>query len=287
MENSTIKQKTITLSLGIVLIALTVSTISLFYNNQELNKHVNEEKIKNELLLSEKLALFKDIEDYTFNNNSLNKLNKDLEENIVQINKTIGLKESEIARLNKDNAKVNALKKQLVELNRLKREQETKLTALNETIKKLTTDNNFLNQSLAAMTEENKQLAANLELLSSITADNYLVETTRKKGKLTVVAKRTKKMGVTFKVPENMVETISFKITKPDGTSIDGNSKDVAISITDDTERLYASLGKREIKVSKRIEMTYEPKERLKSGVYKVEIYNREKYIGSCNVKLR
>lgn len=169
----------------------------------------------------------------------------------------------------------------------MKKEHETKILALKETIDKLNTDNNFLNQSLASLTEENKQLAANLDLLSSITADNYLVETTRKKGKLTVVAKRTKKLGVNFKVPENMVETISFKLIKPDGNTVEGNSKDIAVNITDNNEVLYASLDKAELKVSKRIEMTYEPKERLKSGVYKVEIYNKERYIGSCNVKLR
>jgi DNA repair exonuclease SbcCD ATPase subunit len=277
----------ISLGLGIIMFSALVSIVTLYLNNNFLQKSLSNEKITNEYLLSEKLALFKDIEDYMFNNNSLNKLNQELENNIEQINKTIEDKELEIIRLNKENGKVNKLKKELLGLNKLKKEHETKILALKETIDKLNTDNNFLNQSLASLTEENKQLAANLDLLSSITADNYLVETTRKKGKLTVVAKRTKKLGVNFKVPENMVETISFKLIKPDGNTVEGNSKDIAVNITDNNEVLYASLDKAELKVSKRIEMTYEPKERLKSGVYKVEIYNKERYIGSCNVKLR
>ena len=287
MENLTQKQKAITLGLGIVLAASIISTSTLYFNNNELQSNLNEQKIANELMLSEKLALFKDIEDYAFNNNALKKLNGELEQNISQINKAISAKEIEISRLNKENGKVNQLKKQLAEFNKLKKEQETKILALKETIDKLNNDNNFLNQSLASLTEENKQLAANLELLSSITADNYLMETTRKKGKLTVVAKRTKKLGVNFKVPENMVETISFKVIKPDGNIIEGNSKEIAVNISNNNDVLYASLGKSEIKVSKRIEMTYEPKERLKSGIYKVEIYNKDRYIGSCNVKLR
>ncbi|MGE0560590.1 MAG: hypothetical protein AB7O47_02125 [Flavobacteriales bacterium] len=287
MENLTTKQKAITLGLGIVLAASIISTSTLYFNNNELQSNLNKQKIANELMLSEKLTLFKDIEDYTFDNNALKKFNGELEQNISQINKAISAKEIEISRLNKENAKVNKLKKQLAELNKLKKEQETKILALKETIDKINTDNNFLNQSLTSLTEENKQLNANLALLSSITADNYLVETTRKKGKLTVVARRTKKLGVNFKVPENMVETISFKLIKPDGSTIGETSKDIAVNTSADNEILYANIGKGEIKISKKIEMTYEPKEKLKSGVYKVEIYNKDKYIGSCSIKLR
>lgn len=156
MENLTQKQKAITLGLGIVLAASIISTSTLYFNNNELQSNLNEQKIANELMLSEKLALFKDIEDYAFNNNALKKLNGELEQNISQINKAISAKEIEISRLNKENGKVNQLKKQLAEFNKLKKEQETKILALKETIDKLNNDNNFLNQSLASLTEENK-----------------------------------------------------------------------------------------------------------------------------------
>jgi hypothetical protein len=41
------------------------------------------------------------------------------------------------------------------------------------------------------------------------------------------------------------------------------------------------------IKVSRKIEMTYEPKEKQKPGLYQIEMYNVEKYVGTINVKLR
>jgi hypothetical protein len=41
------------------------------------------------------------------------------------------------------------------------------------------------------------------------------------------------------------------------------------------------------IQVSRKVEMTYAPKERQKPGLYKIEMYNADKYVGTVNVKLR
>lgn len=276
-----------TIGIGVLLIASLIGTGSLYLSNQSIKNNLKEERLKNELMLSEKLSLNKAIQDYNFKINTLINTNEELENRIEKTTKELAIKEAEATKLSRENNKVKSLKKQLAELNTLKKENETKILALKETINKLKSDNEFLNQSLTALTTENRQLAANLELLSSITADNYLMETTKRTGKLTVVAKRTKKLAINFKVPENVVESISFKLTKPDGVTIDGKSKDLAVNITNYNEILYANNSKDEIKVSKKIEMTYQPKEKLKAGIYKVEIYNKDKYIGTCNVKLR
>jgi hypothetical protein len=92
---------------------------------------------------------------------------------------------------------------------------------------------------------------------------------------------------MSFNVPENMVENISFKLTKPDRSQVDGKGNGIAYRITNEDEGLTASLSGGVIKVSKKIEMTYEPKEKQKPGIYKIEMYNGDKYIGACNVKLR
>ena len=120
-----------------------------------------------------------------------------------------------------------------------------------------------------------------------MTTDNYLVEATKRKDKLTVMAKRAKKITMSFNVPENMVENISFKLTKPDGKQVDGKGNGIAYKVVNGDEGLTASLSGGAIKVSKKIVMTYEPKEKQKSGIYKIEMYNHDKYIGACNVKLR
>jgi len=85
-----------------------------------------------------------------------------------------------------------------------------------------------------------------------------------------------------------MVESISFKIMKPDGSQIGGkNDQGLTFEVTNDDAGLLVNSSSEVIKVSKKIEMTYEPKEKLKAGVYKVEMFNGEKYVGACNVKLR
>ena len=55
-------------------------------------------------------------------------------------------------------------------------------------------------------------------------------------------AKRAKKMTVTFNVPENMVENISFKLTKPDGTQVEGKDNGIASRIVNGDEGLMASI---------------------------------------------
>ncbi len=162
------------------------------------------------------------------------------------------------------------------------------MLSLNESVQKLNGEKEMLNQTVASLQLANQQLAANLDILSSMTADNYLIESSRKNGKLTVMSRRTRKIAVSFKVPENMVESISFKIMKPDGSQIGGkNDQGLTFEVTNDDAGLLVNSSSEVIKVSKKIEMTYEPKEKLKAGVYKVEMFNGEKYVGACNVKLR
>jgi hypothetical protein len=136
----------------------------------------------------------------------------------------------------------------------MKKDFESQMLVLNESIQKLNAEKNALNQTIASLQEENKQLAANLEILSSMTADNYLVETTKRKDRLTVVARRTKKMAVTFKVPDNVVEDITFKILKPDGKVVEGKHNGIAYRVVDGDEGLMASSLGGVIQVSRKID---------------------------------
>ncbi|PKP45566.1 MAG: hypothetical protein CVT95_08470 [Bacteroidetes bacterium HGW-Bacteroidetes-12] len=291
METITLKkEKTIAL---VALIFAIVSLISsgIFYNNNKtLKNNLHAEKISAENMLSEKLALQKEIELFKNQMNALKGKNQELNNLIASSNKKLIEKEATLNKIVRQNGNGNSkqLKKQIAELQQLKKDFELSVMALNGNIKKLTNDNENLNKTIALLQEENKQLASNLAILSSITADNYQAETTKKKDKLTVVAKRTKKMSVSFKVPENMVEHISFQVSKPDGSVVKGKENGIAYQVvTEEGSDLFASVLTDEIKVSKKIEMTYSPKEKLKSGVYKVALFNGDKYIGSCNIKLR
>jgi predicted nucleic acid-binding Zn-ribbon protein len=287
------REKIIAYSAVVLLMLALIGTGYYYSGNNSLSKNLNEEKLKTERMLSEKLALQKEIETYTNQINSLTGKNAELDKILAETNQKLSEKEAALNKIVRDNGNLKTLKKEIAELTQLKKEFEGQILALNETILKLNKEKSDLNQTIASLQDENKKLAANLDLLISMTSDNYLVEPTKKgflsnKEKLTVVAKRTKKITVSFNVPENMVEDISFKITKPDGKQVDGKDNGIAYRVVDADQGLLASIsGVGEISVSKKIEMTYTPKVKQKPGIYKIEMFNGEKYIGACNVKLR
>lgn len=281
------RERRITAIAVIILIAGLIST-GIFYSvNRSQLKNLNDEKLKSEMMLSEKLALHKEIKKLKSQITSLNGKNSELDKLLAETNQKLSEKEAQINRIALENGNIKKLKKELAELTQLKKDFDNRVSVLNETIQKLNNEKDNLNETIASLEKENQQLAANLDILSSMRADNYLVETNKRNDRLTVVAKRTKKMTVTFIVPENMVENISFKLTKPDGKQVDGTDNGIAYRVVNGDEGLTASISDGAIKVAKKIEMTYEPKVKQKPGVYKIEMYNNDKYIGACNVKLR
>lgn len=287
MKTILTKENRITAGVVVLLIMALIATGIYYSSNKSLTKNLNTEKLKSEMMLSEKLALQKEIDTFKNQINSLSGKNTELDKMLAETSLKLSDKEAQLNRIARENGNIKQLKKQLAELEQMKRDFDSQLLTLNETIQKLNKEKDAMNQTIASLQKENKELAANLEILSSLTADNYLVETTKRKDRLTIVAKRTKKITVTFKVPENMVENISFKLVKPDGAKVEGKGNGIAHRVVNGDDGLMASISGGAIKVLKRIEMTYEPKEKQKPGVYNIEIFNGDKYIGACNVKLR
>lgn len=271
----------------VIVIAALIGTGIFYSSNKSLTRNLNVEKLKTERMLSEKLELQKEIETFRNQINSLTGKNTELDQLLAETSQKLNEKEAQLSRIVRENGSIKTLKKELAELNQVKKDFVDQVANLNETIWKLNKEKDTLNETIASLQKENKQLATNLDILSSITGDNYLVESTKRKDRLTVMAKRTKKITMSFNVPENVVENISFKLTKPDGKQVDGKDNGIAYRIVNGDEDLTASISGGAIKVSKKIEMTYEPKEKSKPGIYKIEMYNDDKYIGACNVKLR
>jgi hypothetical protein len=71
---------------------------------------------------------------------------------------------------------------------------------------------------------------------------------------------------------------------------IKDNDKALSIQIQNsENSMLYASASDAlsEIIVSKRVEMSYNPKEKLSKGVYQIEVFNGSMSAGKCQVKLK
>lgn len=283
----TIKTKQIALIAGLAL-AIVLSGI-FFVSNKSLKKDLTNEKIKSEALLSEKLALDKSIASFKNELKSMKGKNAQLDKKITEINQQLDKKQSEVKKLMADNASLNVLKTKVKELEALKNKLNEELYALQMTYENLKFDNISMNDQLTALKSEKEQLVITNTILAAIAGNNYRIEAVRgKSDKLTVNARRAQKLIVTFDLPNDVSNNISFKLVTPDGNTFTSeNNESAIINITENSDNFYASIEEMEQKGTKRVELIYKPKEKLNKGVYEFEIYKETTYIGSTQLRLR
>lgn len=285
-----IKKEKIVAAVATVLFFVSIIGTTYFYDkSRNLNKGIQEEQLKNELALSEKLSLAKEIEQLQTELNKMKGKNSNLDNEIAHLNIKLSEKENELKNIVWEKGQVKKLNKQLTEIRNAKNDITKEMNTLYDKISMLETENSDLNQLVSTLKVQNKDLAEHVQLLSAIKSDNFCVETQKRNDKLTIFARRTKKINLSFDLPQEVVANIKFKVTKPDGTIVTDEKDGLSYLIVENEPVLTASLDKKpnELNVSKRIQMTYQPKDKLKTGTYKVELYNNETYIGSYQVKLR
>lgn len=102
-------------------------------------------------------------------------------------------------------------------------------------------------------------------------------------------AAKTKKLTVSFEIPQNMSDDVKFSIVTPTGKKINSDDKSLTYNFIDDGRNLTASLSpySGEFEISRRIEMTYTPDKKLEAGIYKIKILHKDANVGNCQVKLK
>ena len=275
-------------SAAIVLLLAVGLAIFFSVKNKSLHKSLDNEKLKNEEILSEKLLLDKQIADMMFAMETLKGKNKDLDKLLQQTNKTIADKDSEIRQLLIHQKNNKGLSQKLAELKKSLNDAQSKIAEMLSRADDLDAENQALKKSIADLQSENQKLK-DQEALRILIADNYRIESQKRKpGTLTAFSGRTKKLITTFDVPQQQATNINFKVTLPDGSKVADDSKAISWVITDKYERQdFASINGGGIEVTKRIQMTYDPKLKFKKGIYKVEMFNNGEYIGSCQLRLK
>lgn len=283
----TMNKKQIALTLGLVSF-LIISGI-FFVSNKSLKKDLTKEKIKSEALLSEKLALDKSIASFKNDLKTMKGKNSELDKKITEINQQLDKKQSEIKKLLAENASLNVLKTKVKELEALKNKLNDELYALQINYENLKFENLSANDQLTALKKEKEQLVITNTILAALAGNNYRIEAVRGKGdKLTVNARRAQKLVVTFDLPNDVSNNISFKLVTPEGTVFaSDNNESALINITENSDNFYASIEEMDQKGTKRVELIYKPKEKLNKGVYEFEIYKETTYIGSTQLRLR
>jgi hypothetical protein len=151
--------------------------------------------------------------------------------------------------------------------------------------------NKDLQNTLSSLESEKKGLALQFENAQKVNTDNFMVTATRgkKTERIVIKATRTKKLNMTFEVPQSLTEAISFKIITPSGATINPDEKSLSWKFPLDERNFTASLSgvTGEFEKSRQVVLNYAPKEKLVRGEYKIQILSDGKNIGNCRIMLK
>ena len=290
MKSKLNREKVMAASLTFLLFVSLIGLGLYQSSNKSLKDLLSSTKLKSEALLSEKLILDKEINKLKRSMSDLEGKNSAIDKLLADANVKLTQKETEIKAYKKENQKVKSLQSQLAEIQKIKSDLENQIENLLINSNLLTDKNSELNSIIASLQNENKVLKNNMELLGSLSADNFRVESIKgNKDKLTVNARKAKKLIVGFDVPPGIAEDVNFKITTPSGQLYTSNDNRISSSIIVDERSLLASMSPitGEFEISKRVEMVYRPENKLISGIYKIDIYNKDTKLSSCQIRLK
>lgn len=289
----TIIKKRIVLIAGFAVIAvlLTVAGV-LQVNNTKLKDKLSGEKIKSENLLSQKLQLDKSLDLTKKDLTEMKGKNSSMEKMILDTNQKIVQKNAEINRLRAQNASIKDLKLKIGELESLKSQLNKQIGELDKSLAQVKAENLKLNDKLTASAKTTSALSSDNSILKAIVSDNYRTEALRgKNDKLTVNARRTNKLMISFDLPANVsAKEFYFTITTPEGNQFASN-KDLAaaIEVTYLQGDLIASANQitSDATGKTRVEMSYLPKQKLTQGIYSFNLYNSGRFLGSTQIRLK
>lgn len=285
MKTSENKIKLVAIACTLLFFFSLGGVVYLHDSNQSLESLLKGSKLNNESLLSQKLLLEKEIAQ--MQTGIQQEMGKSIAKDrlLADANAALTKKQQELKSLKTR----KSVEKEFSELKKLKNSLDLQIAELNEKIKVLESDKNTLTSQLAEANSKTKEMASSMTLMKQMGLNNYEIEATKKNQKLTVVARKTKHLNMAFDLPKDIAENIQFRIKTPSGKIIDKSDSALAFGIETYEGPLTASVEPLELglEVSKRISMSYKPKEKLSRGLYVIEILNGDTYISSCQVKLK
>lgn len=268
-------------------------TLGVVYrNNSLLTEDIKAEKVKTESLSGEKNSLKREIDKLKLELSSLNSANKELDKAVKNAQIKLSEKEAQLAKLNKENATIPSLRKELESIRKIRQELIVQLENLKKENSTMGAEINELNRTIAALRKENQDLLSKAGE-KPVMAYNFRVEPVKKRnGKLTVKAKRAKKVNISFDVnsPKNLSGDVYLKVRSEKDGELEGQTL-LAFEVADDMEgeQMWAATENMLISVDeyKRFSVSFDPKEKLDAGVYYVSVFNGNSYLGSAQFKLR
>jgi hypothetical protein len=261
------------------------------YQNRVANLEVgmDEERIKNEGLFSEKLMLEKEIALMQSEYEALNMKTGEFESKWKKTLASLSDRDQKIKALASENDRAKKLKTELAALKTLKDQMQAELDKAKSQYASIDQENAQMKTEIFALRNKNEALLADVEILHQVAVNNALVEATKgRKEKLTVAAAKTQKVKVGFDLPEKMVGNLYFRMTTPDGKTVTSDQSTITVIETDIDGSLTASAeGAVVVSNKKHIEMEYKPEGKLNSGIYRIEVYSGDEYLGTTRVHLK
>jgi len=277
---------------GVAVIGLLL--IGIFFSigaNNKNKKNLDSEKLASEKLLSEKLSVEKELAKVQADFSTLRLQSDSNSKMLAETNARISAQEKKINSLSGENRSLRASRNELDVLKKTKADLEKEALRLNSEYDKLLTQNQNLQKSLSSIEAEKKALTLQLENIIKANTDNFLITATRgkKTEKIVIKASRSKKLNITFEVPQNLTDAISFKLVTPAGTTIDPEDKSLSWIFPMDSRNYTASLSSvtGEFEQSRQVILSYVPKVKLVKGEYKIQVLASGNVIGNCRIALK
>ena len=277
--------------MGVLAFLTLVGFMTTFYfqgESQRLAHVVDDGKLHSERLLAEKLQLDKQIAELRVRGEMDQEALGESESKMEALRRRVEGAIAHSKGLESSARKGNRLEKELAALRLLKEQLELKLT----TAASITRD---AEDQLYNVTVERDALASKLENQQAAASmvNNAEVDALRgKKGRLTVLARRTKELRMAFDMPQNLAQGASFKIIAPDGRNYTGADPSVSMSIdrpepepttSIDLMPLSTTPGER----ASRVHLKFTPTEKLQPGTYRIDVMAGGEYLNTILLNLR
>jgi hypothetical protein len=280
-------RKTLIAALAFLSLCAFATTMYLWNQNREMAANVNNGKLYGERLFAEKLQLEKHIIEL---NSHLDRRQEALEGSEQRVDELRRRVEEAVQRsrgLQHLTTKNDALTKEVAGLKAVKEQLELELS---------TAGNNerYLQGQLGQVTSERDSLMVSLEerKAGAGMVNNAEVDALRgKKGRLTVIARRTREIRMAFDLPPSLAQGTTFNIITPDGQSIKGSDPRISMSIDDAGSESLASIncmaGSLGNERASRVHLRYTPTDKLKAGTYRIDVMSGGDHLNSVLLNLR
>ena len=281
-----------TKAIAMVTTALFIGSITWLMNtkgvNNSLAKGLENERLKSEEYLSEKLLLEKDLLKVKEQLSTLLGADTEQRELVKNLSAKLANQEGEYKLMKRQSVSLHQIKKQREELIAVRSQLENELRSIKSLYAELEQKNGELNRTLESLGDRNSILMDDLNKAMFVAVDHSQIQAVKgKKEKLTVRARKTNKLIANFEVAANL-EKLTFRIVDSKGNHLSPKDGSIALTVSPSDESYTATTDSESVGSSlQKVEMVFIPKARLRSGVYTVEILNENLYVGSLKVKLK